>query len=192
MLASFLLSSSLVPVLGVWMLGRARAHRLHRTDWVDGLRSRLAGLLNRVAPGRLALVAGYFVVAVGLVTLIAPVLGREIFPPSSTSTFQLRFRAPAGTKFEVTEQLGRVVLDEIASAAGPGNVSVTLGYIGVQPRRIPSTRSSCGRADRTKACSRWRYAQTLSCDSNHSRKGCDDGSARSSPTRRSRSSPATS
>ena len=67
----------------------------------------------------------------------APMLGREIFPPSGTSLFQLRFRAPAGTKFESTEQLGRAVLDEISAAAGPGNVAITLGYVGVQPSSYP-------------------------------------------------------
>jgi len=138
MIASFLLSSSLVPVLGVWMLGRGHAQRAEvATDWVARLRSRLGSLLGRFAPLRLALVAGYLVAALGLVALVAPMLGREIFPPSGTSLFQLRFRAPAGTKFEATEQLGRAVLDEISAAAGPGNVAITLGYVGVQPSSYP-------------------------------------------------------
>lgn len=138
MIASFLLSSSLVPVLGVWMLGRGRAHRPDADpDWVDRLRARLGRLLEGVATLRLALVAGYLVAALGLVAVLAPMLGREIFPPSGTSLFQLRFRAPAGTKFEVTEQLGRAVLDEISAAAGPGNVAITLGYVGVQPSSYP-------------------------------------------------------
>lgn len=138
MVASFLLSSSLVPVLAVWMLGRGHAERAdRRADWVDRLRERLGGLLGRLAPRRLALVAAYLVVSLGLVALVAPMLGREIFPPSGTSLFQLRFRAPAGTKFEATEQLGRAVLDEIAAVAGPGNVAITLGYVGVQPSSYP-------------------------------------------------------
>lgn len=139
MIASFLLSSALVPVLGVWMLGRGHAREADHsgTDWVDRLRSRLGDLLGRLAPMRLALVAVYLVASLGLVALVAPMLGREIFPPSGTSIFQLRFRAPAGTKFETTEQLGRAVLDEISAAAGPGNVAITLGYVGVQPSSYP-------------------------------------------------------
>ena len=137
MIASYLLSSSLVPVLGVWMLGRSHAHASGGTDWVDRLRTRLGTLLTRLAPGRLAVVGGYLVAAIAVVLLVGPMLGREIFPPSGTSLFQLRFRAPAGTKFEVTEQLGRAVLDEISAAAGPGNVDITLGYVGVQPSSYP-------------------------------------------------------
>ena len=53
------------------------------------------------------------------------------------SQFQLRFRAPAGTKFESTERLATDVLDEIKQAAGPNNVEITLGYVGVQPSSYP-------------------------------------------------------
>jgi multidrug efflux pump subunit AcrB len=138
MIASFLLSSSLVPVLGVWMLRRAHAHRTGEdADWVERLRARLGSLLGRIAPMRLAVLVGYLVAALGLVAVVAPMLGREIFPPSGTSLFQLRFRAPAGTKFEATEQLGRAVLDEISAVAGKANVAITLGYVGVQPSSYP-------------------------------------------------------
>ena len=64
-------------------------------------------------------------------------LGREIFPAGGVSQFQLRFRAPAGTKFESTERLATDVLDEINEAAGPNNVEITLGYVGVQPSSYP-------------------------------------------------------
>src|SRR5688572_28579101 len=138
MIASFLLSSALVPVLSVWMLGTRHGAAAHPSvDWVDRLRARLGALLMRLAPARLVLVAVYLVVTLGLVALAGSALGREIFPPSGTKLFQLRFRAPAGTKFESTETLGRAVLEEITQAAGPGNVAITLGYIGVQPSSYP-------------------------------------------------------
>jgi multidrug efflux pump subunit AcrB len=156
MIASFLLSSSLVPVLSVWLLGRRRGAakakakvkaetdtetegktESHSRDWVDRLRDRLASWLNWLAPARVMLVAAYLVVTVGVVAVVGTTLGREIFPPSGAKQFQLRFRAPAGTKFEVTEQLGRGVLDEIGRAAGPDNVDITLGYVGVQPSSYP-------------------------------------------------------
>lgn len=140
MIASFLLASSLVPVLSVWLL-RGQQHAAagagQAVDWVDRLRQRLGALLTRMAPARVAVVAVYLVVAVGLVAAIGPRLGREIFPPSGTKQFQLRFKAPAGTKFELTEQLGRAVLDEISASAGPGNVAITVGYVGVQPTSYP-------------------------------------------------------
>src|ERR1051325_3203957 len=39
--------------------------------------------------------------------------------------------------FEATESLTLAVLDEIKAAAGPDNVDITLGYVGVQPSSYP-------------------------------------------------------
>lgn len=140
MIASFFLASSLVPVLSIWWLGKS--HRIREvespaSDWVERLRNRLAALLDRVAPARALLVAAYLVVTVGVVMAVGMSLGREIFPPSGVKAFQLRFRAPAGTKFESTERLGRDILDVIRDTAGPDNVDITLGYVGVQPSSYP-------------------------------------------------------
>ena len=140
MIASFLLSSSLVPVLSVWWLGNKRspdAEPPHQQDWVDRLRHRLAALLERLAPVRVLLVLVYLVVSLVIVAVVGTSLGREIFPPSGVKAFQLRFRAPAGTKFESTERLGREVLDVIKDTAGADSVDITLGYVGVQPSSYP-------------------------------------------------------
>jgi multidrug efflux pump subunit AcrB len=139
MLASFVLSRTLVPVLSIWMLRgrRITEETTHGAGWVGRWRARLVRTLRAVAPYRGLLVAGYFVVAVAVTVGVGLTLGREMFPSSGVKQFQLRFRAPAGTKFELTERLGVDVLDEIKQAAGPGNVSVTLGYVGVQPSSYP-------------------------------------------------------
>jgi len=140
MIASFVLSSSLVPVLSVWFLGTRRGvtpATEHRSDRVDRLRLRLGRVLQGLAPARWLLVAVYAAVTVTVVALVGLSLGREIFPAGGVSQFQLRFRAPAGTKFESTERMATDVLDEIKSAAGPNNVETTLGYVGVQPSSYP-------------------------------------------------------
>jgi multidrug efflux pump subunit AcrB len=138
MIASFLLASSLVPVLSVWLLAKARlAESDHGGGWVDRLRERLGRLLERIAPARALLVIGYLLVTGGIVVFVGLTLGRELFPASGAGQFQLRVRAPSGTKFESTERLAVAVLDEIKNAAGPGNVDITLGYVGVQPSAYP-------------------------------------------------------
>jgi len=140
MIASFLLSSSLVPVLSVWLLERQRhspASGAQAEDWVDSVRNRLTAALQRLAPLRGLLVGVYAVVTIALVTVAGLRLGREIFPAGGAHQFQLRFQAPAGTKFESTERLAGQVLNQIQDAAGPGNVDITLGYVGVQPSSYP-------------------------------------------------------
>src|SRR3954471_17576180 len=139
MIASFFLASSLVPVLSVWLLKNRSAAglRAHEEDWVDRLRNRHGRFLQRLAPVRWILVTAYAAVTILVVVLVGLTLGREIFPAGGVSEFQLRFRAPAGTKFESTEQLATDVLEEIKQAAGPTNVEITLGYVGVQPSSYP-------------------------------------------------------
>jgi multidrug efflux pump subunit AcrB len=137
MIASFLLSSSLVPVLSIWWLRESRHDGSHDNDWVARLRNRLDSLLRRLASVRVVLVAAYLVLALAVVGVVGLSLGREIFPPSGAKAFQLRFRAPSGTKFEATEELGREVLDVIRETVGPTGVDITLGYVGVQPSSYP-------------------------------------------------------
>jgi multidrug efflux pump subunit AcrB len=139
MIASFLLSSSLVPVLSVWWL-RGHAHAAaggSGADWVDRLRGWLTRALQRVAPRRGLLVGVYALATLAIVVGVGLRLGQELFPTGGARQFQLRFRAPAGTKFEATERLAEDVLDEIQRAAGAGNVDTSLGYVGVQPSAYP-------------------------------------------------------
>jgi len=136
MVASFLLSSSLVPVLSVWLLG-ARSRATRSGDPMDRLRDRLTRSLQRLSAMSGVLVAAYAIVTIAIVAFVGLRLGREIFPSGGAHQFQLRFQAPTGTKFESTERLASDVLSEIAGAAGPGNVDVTLGYVGVQPSSYP-------------------------------------------------------
>jgi multidrug efflux pump subunit AcrB len=141
MIASFFLSSSLVPVLSVWLLGKRDTSPHQPTpdaeNWLDRLRNRLGRLLQRLTRWRWILVTAYAAVTVATVIGLGFTLGREIFPTGGVAQFQLRLRAPAGTKFESTERLATDVLEDIKAAAGPNNVQITLGYVGVQPSSYP-------------------------------------------------------
>lgn len=137
MVASFALSSTLVPVLATWWW-RTASSTGHSTEppWLGRARTALVRTLERLSTVRVWLVLGYVAVALALAVGIGSRLGREIFPATNPSLFQLRFRAPAGTKFESTEALARDVLDVIRTESGD-RVDITLGYVGVQPSSYP-------------------------------------------------------
>ena len=139
MIASYFLSSSLVPVLSVWFLAKHHppTDAATKKPWVDRMRDGLARTLRRLAPARVLLVAGYVLMTIAIVAGVGLTLGREIFPSGGVHGFQLRFRGVAGMKFESTERLADDVLDEIKRAAGPEHVEITLGYVGVQPSSYP-------------------------------------------------------
>ena len=140
MVASFLLSSSFLPVLFLWIHRQMdRSHRVliaGRWDF-DKVRDRWGAFLERLAPIRWVVLGVYVSIVLVVVLLLGPLLGQELFPNLGATQFRLRLDAPTGTRVEKTEQLTTGVLDEIRKAAGAGNVAITLGYVGTQGASYP-------------------------------------------------------
>jgi multidrug efflux pump subunit AcrB len=137
MAASYLLSGSLVPVLGVWILKEGAHPETEEDSWIARLRGALKRALETLMPRRGIVVAAYTLAALVLIAWAGSMASRELFPRVTAGQFQLRFRAPAGTRVAVTEQMVTRVLSEIGRAAGPGNVAITLGYVGLQAASYP-------------------------------------------------------
>ena len=138
MAASYLLSSSLVPVLSNWLLKEVKVHGTSTAEGqFDRFRKRFYSLLDRLMALPVILLITYAVVAIAIVVFIGPRLPREIFPSSAASQFRLRFDAPEGTRVPVTEDKARRILDIIGREAGAGNIDLTLSYIGTQGSSYP-------------------------------------------------------
>ena len=156
MVASYLLSSTFVPVLSVWLL-----RHVHGRTMAATLAAGFAGALTRirlkpglaarppVGPGsfdrfrqgyervlarivrfRWGVVAAYLVVSLAIIGGLGSRLGTEIFPTIDTGQFRLRIRAPDGTDIDRTEQIALKALEVIRDAAGADNVETSLGYLG--------------------------------------------------------------
>ena len=135
--ASYLLSSSLVPVLSNWILKPELVEAHHSADErFDRFRQRFVSALDRLMKRQFLLLAAYTVIAALILIFILPRLAREIFPSSAASQFRLRLDAPDGTRVPVTEELTRRVLDVVNREAG-GNVEATLSYVGMQASSYP-------------------------------------------------------
>ena len=121
-----------MPVLYIWLnrrMHRSEEEGTGRTAF-DHFRDRYAALITRLVGRRRLLIIAYLAFAVGIVVLIGPRLGREIFPHIPESQFHLRLRAPAGSRIESTEQITLKALDEFQRLAGPCNVAISIGYVG--------------------------------------------------------------
>jgi multidrug efflux pump subunit AcrB len=130
MVASYLLSTTLVPVLATRLL-----RNLHRDasgdegsffDRVADGYGRFVGSVVRlrwvVFPLYLLLCAAGFLLIRGI--------GTELFPRVDTGQFQLRIRAPAGTRLERTLDIVRGVDQAIRDEVGPNHVRMTLANVG--------------------------------------------------------------
>jgi multidrug efflux pump subunit AcrB len=140
--ASYLLSSSLVPVLSNWILKQEKTEAEHakehpKEERFDRFRRRFQAALERMMKFPKLLLGAYAVIAVLIIVLLGPRLAQEIFPSSASTQFRLRIDAPDGTRVAVTEALVQKVLAAITREAGAGNLDLTLGYIGTQPSSYP-------------------------------------------------------
>src|SRR5215212_4356644 len=135
MLASYVLSNTLVPVLATGIMRERREQR--RQGLLDRLRdgqSRAQGWL--MAAPRLVAVA-YVVVAVAGVVLVARTLGTDMFPAVDSGQFQLRLRAPTGTRIERTEDIALKALEIIRGEVGADRIDNSLMFVGNATSNYP-------------------------------------------------------
>jgi multidrug efflux pump subunit AcrB len=136
MIASYLLSSTLVPVFGTWMM--KESHRQEELEGAFGrLRARYERFLDAVLKRRWLVIITYFGVSVVVLLLVTPYLGTEIFPDANGPVLRMRLKAPIGTRIEETEPMILQALVLIRKTVGKENVEVTSDYVGVQPSSYP-------------------------------------------------------
>jgi multidrug efflux pump subunit AcrB len=133
MIASYFLSNTFVPVASAWLLKAEHIHEPSPDDWMERIKGAYENLLASLMPLRYLIIPGYFVVAAVVIISIAPWLGQEIFPAGNPDAIQMRLKAPAGTRIEVTEELSKKALAIVSEDVGAANVTGTIGYVGTQP-----------------------------------------------------------
>ncbi len=138
MAASYALSSTLLPVLSVWWAGRKEHGSTGPTAQKQSFLALLVSPFVRLTVAmRFLVVPGYFALAFLFVSVFGARLGSEIFPQVDAGQIQLRFRAQTGTRLELTEQIAQRILAVIAEEAGPDQVGITMGLIGVHASNYP-------------------------------------------------------
>jgi multidrug efflux pump subunit AcrB len=136
--ASYLLSSSLVPVLSNWILEQEMNEPEHPKEArFERFRRRFYSVLEQIMEYPKLLLCAYTVVTVLILVLIGPRIGQEVFPSSASKQFHLRINAPDGTRVAATEALVQRVLAAITKEDGANNLDLTLGYIGTQGSSYP-------------------------------------------------------
>ena len=138
MIASFLLSSTLVPVLSVWFLRRHQDAARHADPaLLVAAQNAYAALVRPFIALRWLVLLVYLGVALAVVALVGPKLGLEIFPAVDSGQLAIRFRAPTGTKVERSEAIAKQILEIVNREAGAANVAITIGLVGVHAPNYP-------------------------------------------------------
>ncbi|HEV2208211.1 MAG TPA: efflux RND transporter permease subunit [Verrucomicrobiae bacterium] len=140
MVTSYLLSSTLVPILSIWILRRhetaATSHAAAESRFAR-FQQKYGALAQKLVGARWAVVGVYLAASALIIVVVGRTIGTEIFPKVDVGQIQLRLRAPAGTQLDGTEAIALHTLDLIKQEVGPKNVELTLGFLGVHSSAYP-------------------------------------------------------
>ena len=113
MITSYLLSSTLVPVLTVWFLrhpGRAEAHKV---TLFDRILPPFGRFVQGLAEIRWIAVPAYLAAGGLILWFLGRQVGNELFPQVDAGQFVLRFRAPPGSQYQLTRETAVKILEVI-------------------------------------------------------------------------------
>jgi multidrug efflux pump subunit AcrB len=114
-------------------LNKAAPGNLAKIPAFDRFRNRFLKFLNRLFPLMRPVVIGYLIVIAGSAALLLSSIGRDVLPKVNSSQFQLRMRAPDGTRLERTEEKVQKILAELKKMVGPEHLSISSVYVGQHP-----------------------------------------------------------
>jgi multidrug efflux pump subunit AcrB len=144
MLASFILSRTLVPTLAAYLLaaqvearkaggepkgvfGRFQASFERRFDrFRDGYKE----LLVKAVARRGRFIVGFLAAAIASVSLLVPWLGRDFFPGIKSGEIDMHFRAPIGLRLEEASKVAALV-DTAVGTLLPGHVTNVIDNCGL-------------------------------------------------------------
>ena len=97
----------------------------------DKFRKRFLRFTDRLIPYRVVVVVLYVVVGLGGAWLMITHIGRDVLPKSNAGQFQVRLRAPDGTRIERTELMTLKAIHILDTMVGHDNVQVTSAMVGM-------------------------------------------------------------
>ena len=99
----------------------------------DRIRTRFLNFIDRMMPYRKPIVIAYLVLTGGAAFLLLQHIGKDVLPKVNGGQFQVRLRAPDGTRIERTEEKTIQLTKIIRDIVGPENVAISSSYIGQHP-----------------------------------------------------------
>jgi multidrug efflux pump subunit AcrB len=154
MLASYVLSRTLVPTMAMYLL---KAHDHHAAPSrnifavfqrgferiFEKIRSSYERLLDRLVAMRTIFVPVFLLLCL-CTFLLAPFLGQNFFPSSDTGSFILHLRAKSGTRIEETARLCDLIEQNIRKTVPPRDLDNILDNIGLPYSSLNMQHSTSG------------------------------------------------
>ncbi len=137
MITSYLLSQTFVPVMANWLMKGGHAHAPTKPSRFDRFRAHFLVVLDAFLGRRRVLVVVYALVACLGAGALGSHIGRDVLPKTESGQFQVRLRAPEGTRIEETEKKVLSALHAVEELVGKDNVAISSAYVGLHPPLYP-------------------------------------------------------
>jgi multidrug efflux pump subunit AcrB len=165
MLASYLLSRTVVPTMAKYLLRGHEAEASHLAESspnpfvrmqvrfehsFERFRERYHGVLERCLHHQRAFLIAFFAACLASVVFLVPWLGQDFFPAVDSGQFRLHIRARTGTRIEETARLCDLIEQSIREQIPPEQLSSVIDNIGLPYSGINlsySTSAPIGPAD---------------------------------------------
>jgi multidrug efflux pump subunit AcrB len=144
MLASYLLSRTIVPTMAKYLLRNDKTGGKTATDRnpfvrlqkrfeaaFERFRHSYRGLLETCLQHRRAFLIVFFAACIGSQAILIPWLGQDFFPSVDSGSFKLHLRAPTGMRIEQTANLCDLVEQSIRKQIPAGEVQSVIDNIGL-------------------------------------------------------------
>jgi multidrug efflux pump subunit AcrB len=99
----------------------------------EKIRQSYMRFIERLMPMRKPIVIGYLLLTILAAGLMMASIGRDVLPKVNGGQFQVRLRAPEGTRIELTEAKTLHAINTIKGIAGKEHISITSAYVGSHP-----------------------------------------------------------
>jgi len=99
----------------------------------EKFRNRFMKLIDWMFPFRKTVTLVYLIGITAIAVILLNVIGQDVFPKTNSEQFQLRLRAPDGTRLERTEEKALITLKELEKMVGKEHISISSVYVGQHP-----------------------------------------------------------
>ncbi|GAB2686073.1 efflux RND transporter permease subunit [Mucilaginibacter koreensis] len=165
MITSYFLAQTFVPIMANWLMKNdhekedyardddadeahqkedaakhaTEEHTGEKQTRFDRFRMRFITWIDAMLPRRALIVSTYVVVAVGIALLLFSTIGRDVLPKVDSGTFQVRLRAPDGTRLERTEAITVRALQVLGDMVRKDKIAVTSSFVGQHPSQFSTS-----------------------------------------------------
>ncbi|GEO06529.1 RND transporter [Adhaeribacter aerolatus] len=137
MVTSYLLAQTFVPIMANWLMKEHHQTDTHSEPKKPGrferFQLRFLTWIDKMLPARKAVVSIYVLVALAITGFMLAGIGRDVLPKVNSGQFQVRLRAPDGTRIERTEARLVKTLRVLEDLVGKENIEITSAFVGQHP-----------------------------------------------------------